>query len=118
MTAIAALFWMLVGHALADYPLQGEFLAQAKNRHTPIGAQFWPWALGAHALIHGGAVAGAVLLATPGAMGAAILLGLCEAAVHAWTDFLKCDNHLTLHEDQLVHIAAKFCWALVVLMQS
>lgn len=107
MIALQALFWMLVGHALADYPLQGDFLAQAKNRHTPLGAQFWPWALGAHALIHGGAVA----LAT-----GSIVLGLCEACLHAWIDFVKCEGTISLTDDQLAHVACKVCWAFVVLI--
>jgi hypothetical protein len=109
MIALTALFWMLVGHALADYPLQGPFLAEGKSRHTAIGAQFWPWALSSHALIHGGAVA----LAT-----GSVVLGLCEAALHAWIDFLKCEGSITLHDDQLAHVACKVCWALVVLLQS
>ena len=29
---------MIFGHALADYPLQGEFLAKSKNRTAPVPA--------------------------------------------------------------------------------
>ena len=29
----AMLFAFIIGHALADYPLQGKFLAIRKNRH-------------------------------------------------------------------------------------
>lgn len=37
-----ALFAALVaGHALADYPLQGDFLARAKNRAAPIPGVPW-----------------------------------------------------------------------------
>ncbi len=93
---------MLIGHALADYPLQGDFLAQAKNPDTAIGKVFWPWALGAHSLIH----AGFVTLAT-----GSVLLGLAEAAAHAVTDLLKCKNRIGLHTDQAVHIACKMLWA-------
>lgn len=107
MIALTALFWMLVGHALADYPLQGDFLAQAKNRNTALGAQFWPWALGSHALIHGGAVA----LAT-GSVG----LGLAETILHAVIDEAKCSGHLTLNEDQAAHVLCKITWALAVLV--
>ena len=35
------LFWLMVGHALADYPLQGDFLAKAKNRTAPIPGVPW-----------------------------------------------------------------------------
>jgi hypothetical protein len=55
----------LVGHAVADYPLQGDFLA-------------WTQALAAHALIHAGAVA----LATGSAA-----LGVPEFACHAAIDY-------------------------------
>jgi hypothetical protein len=96
------LFFLIVGHALADYPLQGDFLAQAKNRNTPVGKIFWPHALGAHAMIH----AGFVTLIT-----GSVLLGIAEAVVHAVTDWLKCENKISLNTDQAVHIACKVIWA-------
>lgn len=53
MMAIA----LIAGHALADYPLQGDFLSKAKNRSQPIpGVPYWQ-ALGAHVVIHGAFVA-------------------------------------------------------------
>jgi hypothetical protein len=115
MIALVTLFWMLVGHALADYPLQGEFLATAKNRHTALGALFWRWALPAHALIHGGAVAAA---AWPALGAAAVVLGLAEAIAHALIDAAKCSGRLSLHQDQLLHVACKIAWSAVVLIKS
>ena len=58
----AALFFaLLIGHALGDYPLQGEFLALHKDRnyqdpvrHLPKG--LWVHCLFAHSLIHAGCV--------------------------------------------------------------
>lgn len=99
------LFFLLVGHALADYPLQGDFLAQAKNHNTPVGKVFWPHALSAHALIHGGFVA--VITGSP-------LLGVAEAVVHAVTDWLKCDMRISLNTDQAIHIACKVLWAALI----
>lgn len=99
------LFFLLVGHALADYPLQGDFLAQAKNRNTPIGKVFWPHALSAHAMIHAGFVA--VITGSP-------LLGLAEAVVHAFTDWLKCEGKITLNVDQAIHVACKVLWAVLI----
>lgn len=33
---------LLVGHALADYPLQGEFLSKTKNHRSPNeGIPWW-----------------------------------------------------------------------------
>lgn len=118
MVALIALFWMLVGHALADYPLQGEFLAQAKNRHTSIGAQFWRWALPAHALIHGGAVAAAIQAATGAPSTLVLALGLAETLAHAAIDAAKCSGRLSLHQDQLAHVGCKILWALVLLLES
>jgi hypothetical protein len=55
---VNALLWMLIGHAVADYPLQGDWLARAKNRTLALvaGETIWWHALAAHAAIHAGAV--------------------------------------------------------------
>lgn len=103
-TYLGMLFIMLVGHSLADYPLQGDFLANGKNRNTAIGKIFWPHALFAHSMIHAGFVA----LAT-----GSVELGLAEAAIHAVTDWLKCENKITLNVDQTIHLACKFVWAFI-----
>lgn len=102
----AMVFWLIVGHSLADYPLQGDFLAQGKNRHTPGGAIFWPHAIFAHSMIHGGFVA----LIT-----GSVWLGVAEAVVHGITDLLKCDNWIGLCTDQTIHIVCKLIWALIAL---
>jgi hypothetical protein len=98
-------FWMIVGHALADYPLQGDFLATAKNRNTPVGKVFWPHALTAHSMIHAGAVA---------IVTGSVLLGLFEAVAHAITDWLKCEGKIGLETDQLIHVTCKILWAALV----
>jgi hypothetical protein len=55
------LLLLLAGHFLCDYPLQGQYLAIGKNRHTPLGQQengtLWLHALTGHAVIHGATVA-------------------------------------------------------------
>jgi hypothetical protein len=33
---ISSFWWLLVAHVLADYPLQGAFLARGKNHRNPI----------------------------------------------------------------------------------
>lgn len=102
---LSLLFALVSAHALADYPLQGDFLAQAKNRNTTIGKLFWPHALFAHSMIHGGAV----LLLT-----GSIWMAIAEAVIHAGTDWLKCEGRISLNTDQAVHIACKFVWAALV----
>lgn len=96
------LFLLIAAHALADYPLQGDFLAQAKNRNTAIGKVFWPHALFAHSMIHGGFV-----LIITGSM----WFALAEVAIHAATDWLKCEGKISLNSDQSIHIACKLAWA-------
>jgi hypothetical protein len=98
------LFLLVVGHALADYPLQGDFLANGKNRNTAIGAIFWPHALFAHSVIHGGFVA---------IITGSVFLGILETAIHAVTDWLKCENKISLRTDQAIHFACKVAWAVL-----
>ena len=95
------LFAMIGAHALADYPLQGDFLAKAKNRAMPIPGVPWWQALGAHAIIHGAAVA--AITKSPA-------LGIAETVVHAITDDLKCNGRLSYNQDQAIHLACKVLW--------
>jgi len=98
------LFALVFAHALADYPLQGEFLATAKNRNTPVGKMFWMHALPAHAIIHGGFV----LFLT-----GSLWLAIAETVIHGITDWFKCENKISLHVDQAIHLSCKFVWAFI-----
>lgn len=98
------LFLLVVGHALADYPLQGPFLSEAKNPNTTIGKTFWPHALFAHSVIHGGFVF---------VLTGSIWLALAEVVIHWMTDMFKCDNWITLNTDQFIHLACKVAWAII-----
>lgn len=95
---------LIVGHALADYPLQGDFLSKAKNHKAPIPGVPWYQALLAHSAIHGGAVG----LAT-----GSIWLGLMEFAVHNLIDYMKCDGKISFNQDQLFHIICKIFWVVI-----
>ena len=94
-------FWLLVAHYVCDYPLQGDFLAQAKNRHTPAGKHIWQYALTAHGFIHAGGVA----LVT-----GSIVIGLLELFAHCLIDYAKCDNKIDFGTDQALHIFCKSVW--------
>ena len=96
---MTTLFWLLVAHALCDFPLQNDYLARAKSKWG--GHAEWPWALAAHALIQGGGVA----LVT-----GSVLLGIAEAAVHAAIDHVKCAGRISYSDDQLLHVACKVAW--------
>ncbi|TXH35249.1 MAG: DUF3307 domain-containing protein [Rhodospirillaceae bacterium] len=93
--------WMLIGHCLADYPLQGDFLAKAKNHRMEIGRELAFWALPAHGLIHGGAV-----LAATGSP----LLCILEAVAHCVIDRAKCSGKITYGQDQMLHVGCKAVW--------
>jgi hypothetical protein len=104
---IDALLWMLIGHAVADYPLQGDWLAKAKNWQLKLvpGESIWVGAMISHAAIH----AGAVKLAT----GSWWLAG-AEFFAHAVIDDMKCTGYLSYNEDQLLHVACKAIWFAVL----
>jgi hypothetical protein len=96
---------LLIGaHALADYPLQGDFLSKAKNRTAPIPGVPWQQALGAHVAIHGAFVA---------IITGIWWLAIAEAAIHWITDDAKCRGKITFNQDQAVHIACKALWLLI-----
>lgn len=98
---------LIVGHALADYPLQGEFLSRAKNRFSPLPGVPWYQALAAHAVIHGGMV---------GCITGSILLGVLETLAHALIDDLKCGHRISYNVDQLLHVLCKLLWVGLLLV--
>lgn len=109
MTLLAAFtsFLMMLGwHALADYPLQGDFLAKAKNRMAPIPGVPWYQAMGAHAAIHALGV---------GLITHSVVLALCEFGLHFLIDDAKCTGKISFNDDQLLHFACKVAWALMFL---
>ncbi len=87
--ALTLLFALVIGHAVCDFPLQGEFLAAGKNRNVkmpdpegePFPGNLWAYCLSAHSLVH----AGMVWLVTGSA-----LFGLIEFACHWAIDYGKC----------------------------
>lgn len=91
---------LFAAHFLADYPLQGEWLARVKNhRLEPVpGQTVWPLALAGHAAIH----AALVLLILH-----STALAMVEFTVHAVTDWLKCDGRLSYNQDQAIHLMCK-----------
>lgn len=105
---------LVMVHALCDFPLQPEFMAKGKNRHTPVDFSkipkgqtptiIWPYFLSAHSLIHGLGV----YLVT-----GIMWLGVAETLVHWITDYAKCENWTNPHQDQSLHVGAKALWALL-----
>ncbi len=113
MIVLATFWWLLVGHAVADFWAQSDALAKMKNRHRDPAAfcppgqtpqAMWFYALTAHAMMHGAAVA----LVT-GSVG----LGIAEMIAHWLIDFGKCDNYYGIHVDQFLHIICKAVWVAI-----
>lgn len=119
--ALAALAF---GHCLADYPLQGDFLARGKSHRAPLPGVPWALILTVHAWIHGGmvfllgAVVGAlfgVLLDGP-ALWVLLALGVLEFTQHWVIDFAKCDGRIGFEVDQALHLLCKMAWALIIVL--
>lgn len=108
----ALLFALIIGHALADYPLQGKFLAIRKNRHIKSidytgdsPQQLWVYCLSAHSLVH----AGAVWIITGSA-----LFGFIEFVLHWLIDFAKCEKWTNFHQDQTLHLVSKLAYVVAI----
>ena len=99
----ALIILLFAGHALCDYPLQGDFLSRGKNPANHVGVP-WYWCLSAHALIH----AGMVLLVTR-----YISLALGEFVIHSVTDYSKVKGWISCDTDQYIHFGCKLVWALL-----
>lgn len=113
-SALSLFFAFCIGHALADFPLQGEFLAHGKNRHLtpPILASgneppksIWLYCLTAHCLIH----AGFVWLITGSA-----LLAFIELVVHWIIDALKSEGKFDFGTDQWLHVITKVVYVVLI----
>jgi len=105
MTPIQMMLAMFVAHALCDYPLQGDFLARAKNPVAPIPGVPWAWAMSAHCAIHAGAV---------GAITGSVVLAVIEFVLHFHFDNMKCRGRITFSGDQGLHLLTKAIFAGVI----
>lgn len=93
------ILWILLAHYIADYPLQGDFLAQTKGKYF--------YSLFAHSVIYGLTMALCFKLLGVFTIGKAIVLVISHIAI----DYLKAtaknkDRALTtyLYLDQLLHL--------------
>lgn len=105
---IEIFFLLMIGHSVADYALQNDFMAMAKNHKTDLGKIYWKFVLPSHGLIHAGFVyffAGSFVLA------------LAEFVVHTVTDYLKCDGKISYNTDQWIHIGCKVLWVALLALE-
>lgn len=97
------LLLLIAGHFVADYPLQGDFLARGKNHRAQtvyLGVPWWH-CLTAHAAIHAGMVA---------LLTGSVVLGMAELMIHWVTDYAKCEGWIGINTDQSVHLGCKAAW--------
>ncbi len=102
----ALFFAFAIGHALADFPLQGDYLARMKRRDQASGPTDWIVALTAHSLVH----AGAVWLVSGSAM-----LGAVELCLHWLIDLGKGEGKFGYLTDQVLHLGCKFAYVVILI---
>lgn len=95
----------LVMHALADFPLQGDFLAAQKSRNKADNLSVWIVALTAHSVIH----AGGVWLVS-----GSLVFAAAELILHALIDLGKGEGKFGLVTDQMLHLGCKLAYALLL----
>jgi hypothetical protein len=96
---------LAMAHALADFPLQGAYLAKQKNRHLADNRSEWLVALTAHCLIQ----ACGVWLVT-----GSIIFSCIEFFLHAIIDISKCEKHFGHLTDQILHLLCKLGYVVVM----
>jgi hypothetical protein len=108
LTAAQLLFAFCIGHVLADFPLQGEYLATGKNKYLlqrlqdparPVG--IWFFCMAAHCLIHAGVV---------WAITGSVIFAAAELVLHWTIDAAKCHGSTTFQQDQLLHYGCKLTY--------
>lgn len=111
LSAFETLFALLIGHSLADYPLQGRFIATYKSRHSknPNEPESHPWwlFLTTHALVH----AGTVWIVTGN-----VFFALIELVLHWIIDFVKAENRFSLITDQALHVLCKVGYFIAIFL--
>ena len=97
---------LLLGHFVADFPLQGDKMAVEKCPGKDVTLN-WRWWLSAHTGTHGFFVA--LLTGIPA-------LGVAEMVCHFLIDFGKCRFGYKLIIDQILHWGCKLVWVLCVMI--
>jgi hypothetical protein len=95
----------VVMHALGDFPLQGDYIAKQKARRHADSTSAWVVALSAHCVIHGGGV----WLLT-----GSLAFGFTEVILHGLIDIGKGEGKFGLMADQLLHLACKVVYAVIL----
>ena len=102
---LALFFAFAISHALADFPLQGDYLARVKQRSKADSMPEWFIALTAHSLIH----AGGVWLVT-----GSVTLAAIELLLHWLIDLGKGEGYYGYVADQVLHLTCKVVYVIVL----
>ncbi len=102
---LALFFAFAISHALADFPLQGDYLARTKQRSNAGNISEWLISLTAHSLIH----AGGVWIVSGSAM-----IALAEFVLHWLIDLGKGEGFYGYVTDQALHLSCKVAFVLVM----
>jgi Protein of unknown function (DUF3307) len=98
-------FFLLAGHALADYPLQTGAIAICKCRHAnhPLQKEVpWYYWMLSHALV--------ILKWWGYSPDTAIIFGIMETVIHFIIDVGKCEKFYGIAVDQALHVICKVLW--------
>lgn len=101
----ALFFAFAIVHALADFPLQGDYLARMKRRDQSNRAAEWIIPLTAHSLVHAGGV---------WIISGSAILGATELCLHWLIDLGKGEGKFGYVADQLLHLACKLAYVIVM----
>jgi hypothetical protein len=111
------LFFLIAGHALMDFALQGDAIAICKCRkanHPLQKSVPWYYWMSAHALLHGATV-GAIVYWAGFNHASAAFYGIAETVIHWFIDVVKCEGYTNIHADQGLHIVCKMGWSLMIM---
>lgn len=100
---------LLFAHMLADFPLQGDYIAKFKNpewykERNWIEERWW-YIMSAHCMIHAGFV---------GLITGIWQLGAVEFVWHFIIDLAKCKGKIGYMTDQTLHILCKVFYVIVI----
>ena len=103
---LAWFFAFAISHALADFPLQGDYLARTKQRSKAGTVSEWLISLTAHSLIH----AGGVWIVSGSAV-----IAVAEFVLHWLIDLGKGEGLYGYVTDQALHIGCKVAFVIVMM---
>lgn len=103
------LIYLVGGHFLCDFPLQGEFMSQAKNPFKRMEGVPAKMILFGHSSIHCAMVTYLTGL---------WYLGIIELISHCIIDYTKCKGLISFQTDQFLHLEFKVVYVGIVMVVS